>query len=94
MHIAGEKIVPIYGIDYQDNRKDAKQLLETYGNPYQKVGLDQDGRTSIDWGVYGTPETFLIDKAGIIRYKHMGALTSQDWEDTLKPLVQTLQSEA
>jgi cytochrome c biogenesis protein CcmG, thiol:disulfide interchange protein DsbE len=94
MQIASEKIVPIYGIDYQDDWKAAKQLLQTYGNPYQKIGLDQDGRTSIDWGVYGTPETFLIDKTGIIRYKHMGPLTAEEWHDTLKPLVQKLQSEA
>lgn len=91
--IAKENIVPIYGIDYKDHWNSAKNWLDLYGNPYAKVGFDEDGRAAINWGVYGTPETFVIDKHGIIRYKHTGPLTQTVWEHILKPLVKKLQEQ-
>ncbi len=74
------KGVAIYGLNYKDNTDDAKKWLNEWGNPYQLVGEDVDGKVAINIGVYGAPETFLIDKQGVIRYRHVGALTKSVWE--------------
>jgi len=90
MEIAKTRNVVILGLDYKDDMTKAREWLSHLGDPFQLIGFDQNGKTAIDWGVYGTPETFVIDKQGIIRYKHVGALTMQVWEDELLPLVERL----
>jgi cytochrome c biogenesis protein CcmG/thiol:disulfide interchange protein DsbE len=82
--------IPIYAIDYKDNAVTAKQWLKHYGDPYRRIGFDADGKVGIDWGVYGTPETFVIDKTGVIRYKVVGALTPQIWRKEVLPLIAKL----
>lgn len=91
--LAGRKVVPIYGLNYKDNASDANQYLEKYGNPFAANAFDESGRVGIEWGVYGAPETFLIDKKGIIRYKHIGPLTYDDVEKTILPKIRQLQNE-
>ncbi|MFQ5642580.1 MAG: DsbE family thiol:disulfide interchange protein [Thiogranum sp.] len=85
--------VRIIGLNYKDDRNDAKRWLEMYGNPYLANAFDAEGRTGIDWGVYGTPETFVVDKQGIIRHKHIGPLTRESVKNELLPLLQKLQGE-
>ena len=83
-------LVPIYGLDYKDNREDGLPWLRKMGDPYQLSAFDRDGRIGIDYGVYGVPETYLIDKRGIIRYKRIGALTPEIVREKLIPLVNEL----
>lgn len=85
--------VPIYGLNYKDNREDAMMWLKRYGSPYLANAFDANGRVGIDWGVYGTPETFVIDQAGIIRYKHVGPITEHDAAEKILPLVKQLQNQ-
>jgi cytochrome c biogenesis protein CcmG/thiol:disulfide interchange protein DsbE len=82
--------VPIFGIDYKDKPDVALAWIGELGNPYTRIGTD-DGRVGIDWGVYGVPETFIVDKAGRIRYKHVGPLTQDDVAHTILPLVARLE---
>jgi cytochrome c biogenesis protein CcmG/thiol:disulfide interchange protein DsbE len=77
--------VPIYGINYKDDPKDALAFLAELGNPYRAVGADDTGRTAIDWGVYGVPETYVIDGAGRIVLRHVGPITRNALENTLRP---------
>ena len=88
--LARTKRVAIYGIDYKDKADAALAWIAELGNPYARIGADQ-GRVGIDWGVYGVPETFLIDRAGRIRYKHVGPLTEADVAQTILPLVAKLE---
>ncbi len=83
--------VALYGINYKDTNDDALTWLHQWGNPYQMIGVDKEGKTAIDLGVYGTPETYLIDKKGIIRYRHAGVLTQELWLSTIKPLMHELE---
>ena len=83
--------VRIYGLNYKDKRDDAKRWLQMYGNPYLANAFDAEGRTGIDWGVYGTPETFVVDKQGIIRFKHIGPLTTESIDRDILPLLKQLQ---
>ncbi len=92
--MAHHKVVPIYGLNYKDDSADALRYLADFGNPYVANAVDFSGRVGIEWGVYGVPETFVVDKAGIIRYKHIGAITQKDADEKLLPLVRQLQSEA
>jgi len=82
--------VRIIGLNYKDDPDDAKQWLARLGNPYQVIAADRDGRIAIDWGVYGAPETFLIDQQGIIRHKVIGPLTDQTNFDELMAVMETL----
>jgi cytochrome c biogenesis protein CcmG/thiol:disulfide interchange protein DsbE len=91
MDLAQQNIVPIYGLDYKDKREDALMQLSRGGNPYVLSVMDKEGRTGIDYGVYGVPETYVIDKQGIIRYKQIGLVTPQNLRDTILPLVAELQ---
>jgi cytochrome c biogenesis protein CcmG/thiol:disulfide interchange protein DsbE len=93
MSIAQDKSFVMYGLDYKDEAADANRVLTQNGNPYQKVAADTDGKTAIDWGVYGTPETYVIDKKGMIRYKHVGSLVPDRWEREIKPIIEKLRSE-
>jgi len=83
--------ISIYGLNYKDKREDAVRWLDSYGDPYVASAWDGDGRVGIDWGVYGVPETFVIDRSGVIRYKHIGPLTEQVIEQKILPLIKTLQ---
>jgi len=82
--------VRIIGLNYKDEASDAKQWLAKLGNPYQAIAADRDGRIAIDWGVYGAPETFLIDQQGIIRHKVIGPLSDQAKFDALMAVMETL----
>jgi cytochrome c biogenesis protein CcmG/thiol:disulfide interchange protein DsbE len=82
--------VPIYGINFKDKPADAKAFLDQLGNPYARIGADRDGRVALEWGVYGYPETFVIDRAGVVRYRHVGPLMAHDVERTIRPLLAQL----
>lgn len=86
--------VPLIGYDYKDPAADAKAWLAKHGNPYTHVIADRSGRTAMNFGVYGAPETFLIDARGVIRYKHIGPLTPQVIDQTLEPKIRRLKQEA
>ncbi len=88
--IAQRKLVPIIGLNYKDRREDAIGWLGALGNPYELSVSDLDGRIGIELGVYGVPETFLVDKDGVIRYKHIGPITPQVWEEKLLPVLRQL----
>jgi cytochrome c biogenesis protein CcmG/thiol:disulfide interchange protein DsbE len=85
--------VTIYGLDYKDSREDAQRWLQRFGDPYVANAFDADGRVGIDWGVYGTPETFVIDQQGIIRHKHIGPLTEEAIQREILPLIQQLKGD-
>lgn len=88
--LAKQSVVPIIGFNWKDKPEDAKAWLARFGNPYQVSVSDLDGRVAINFGVYGAPETFVIDKAGMIRFKHTGAITEEMLRDTLIPLIRDL----
>ena len=92
MELAQKKQFALYGLNYKDNPDAAKKWLKQYGNPYQRIAIDPNGTAAIDWGVYGTPETFIIDQNGIIRYKQIGPITADSWEKTLRPLIEKLEN--
>ena len=83
-------IAPIVGLNYKDQRADAKRWLQQNGDPYQLSVWDFEGKVGIDYGVYGAPETFVIDKQGVIRYKQIGPITPEVLEKTLLPLIAKL----
>jgi cytochrome c biogenesis protein CcmG/thiol:disulfide interchange protein DsbE len=83
--------VPIVGLDYKDARGDGMRWLQDMGNPYQTVAFDAEGRVGIDYGVYGVPETYVIDRQGVIRYKQIGPITPEILRDKVMPLVKELQ---
>jgi cytochrome c biogenesis protein CcmG, thiol:disulfide interchange protein DsbE len=85
--ISQTHVVPIIGLDYMDDRGKAKQWLEQLGNPYQAVAFDNDGRTAIDWGVYGAPETFLVDGQGRVIYKFVSPITEEVWRHEFLPRI-------
>ena len=91
MDFAKTKTVPIIGLDYKDNPADGLKWLANFGDPYDHTVTDRDGRIGIDFGVYGVPETFLIDKAGMIRFKQIGPVTEEALRDTIVPLIRELQ---
>ncbi|TAN71635.1 MAG: DsbE family thiol:disulfide interchange protein, partial [Gallionella sp.] len=91
MELAQRNIVPIIGMDYKDKREDGQAWLRDGGDPYTLVISDMQGRIAIDYGVYGVPETYVIDKQGIIRFKQIGAITPQALQEKILPLVAELQ---
>ena len=90
MDFARAQIAPLIGLDYKDQRKDALGVLKRSGNPYDITAFDADGRVGIDYGVYGVPESYVIDKAGVIRYKHIGPITTEALQKTIIPLIKEL----
>jgi cytochrome c biogenesis protein CcmG, thiol:disulfide interchange protein DsbE len=90
--LAKRQVVPVYGLNYKDTRAAAKNWLAQLGDPYQATVFDQDGRVGIDFGVYGVPETFVIDQQGVIRLKHIGPLTPQVVREQIEPLIKQLQN--
>jgi cytochrome c biogenesis protein CcmG/thiol:disulfide interchange protein DsbE len=83
-------IAPLIGLDYKDQREDGQRWLKQFGNPYDLSAFDADGRVGIDYGVYGVPETYIIDKAGVIRHKHIGPITPEALEKKIVPLIEQL----
>jgi len=90
MRLAKEGAVPLYGLNYKDKPDDAQKWLDGLGDPYARTGADLDGRVAIDLGVYGVPETFVIDRTGTIAYKHIGAMTPKVYAETIRPLIDKL----
>ncbi|CAD5374425.1 periplasmic thioredoxin of cytochrome c-type biogenesis [Rubrivivax sp. A210] len=90
VRFAQRGVVPIYGLQYKDERKAGLDWLQRLGNPYTDSVIDADGRIGIDYGVYGVPETFVIDRQGVIRYKHIGPVTEEVLRDRIEPLVRKL----
>lgn len=88
--LARKSPVPIFGLNYKDQQVDAERWLNKFGNPYRSVLVDRDGRVGIDYGVYGVPETFVIDKSGTIRFKQIGPLTPAVIESKILPLLKEL----
>ena len=80
---------PIYGLNYKDSDEGARGFLEELGNPFTRIGADTKGRVSIDWGVYGVPETYIVDGKGHIAYKHVGPLTPEVVDTEILPLLRT-----
>lgn len=90
MQLANSGKINIIGLNYKDTREDAMAWLEQHGDPYLKSAFDQQGRVGIDYGVYGVPETYIIDKSGIIRYKHIGPINADVLKSTILPLINKL----
>ena len=87
LEIARTKAVPIYGLDWKDDRASALAWLQQLGNPYDAVGFDSEGRVAIDWGVYGAPETFLVDARGMVVCKQIGPMDMEIWRKKFLPLI-------
>ena len=90
LRVAREEGVRIVGVNYNDQTAKAIAWLKRYENPYTLTVVDQEGQLGIDLGIYGAPETFVVDATGTIRYRHVGAVTEQVWSDTLGPIVDAL----
>jgi cytochrome c biogenesis protein CcmG/thiol:disulfide interchange protein DsbE len=93
MRLAEEKTVPIFGLNWKDEKDDATAWLAELGNPYARIGHDLSGRVGIDWGVYGVPETYIIDAQGRIRYKHVGPMYPATVTEVIRPLINKLREE-
>ena len=91
VELAKTNVVPVIGLNYKDTNALGKRWLAENGDPYQASVVDADGRVGIDWGVYGVPETFVVDKNGVIRYKQIGPITQESLKDKILPLVRELQ---
>ena len=92
MDFAKANVVPVIGLNYKDGRNDGIKWLQDFGNPYAMSAFDNEGRVGIDYGVYGVPETFVIDKKGVIRMKYTGPLTPDAIATKLMPLIKELKS--
>lgn len=93
MKLAQDGVI-LYGLNYKDNTQEAREWLQQWGNPYQIIGQDVQGKVAIDLGVYGAPETFVIDKQGVIRYRHVGIITPKDWDQVIAPMMKQLEQRA
>ncbi len=89
--LAATGVIPIYGINWRDNRADALRWIQQLGDPYAASGYDEDGRVGIDWGVYGAPETFLIAADGTVLFKQLGPLDWALWERNFVPLIEVME---
>jgi cytochrome c biogenesis protein CcmG/thiol:disulfide interchange protein DsbE len=94
MRISREEGLPLYGINYNDESAKARQWLVRHNNPFQFNIVDDQGKLGIDLGVYGAPETFVLDADGVIQYRHVGPVTRRVWEETLRPVVDLLISQS
>jgi cytochrome c biogenesis protein CcmG/thiol:disulfide interchange protein DsbE len=90
MRLAEQNHLPLYGIDYKDRPEDASRLLATFGDPYRQVGQDSDGRVGLNFGVYGVPETYVVDSTAVIRKRFVGPLTAEAVDKELLPLLKQL----
>lgn len=89
-----EKDIQIFGLNWKDEAPDALRMLRQTGNPYVVSAYDPDNQVGIHFGVYGAPETFVVDQQGVIRHKHIGPIDRRVWEETLRPLVQQIKAES
>ena len=87
LRLANEIDIPLYGLNWRDRREDAVSWLQQLGDPYEASAYDEDGRVGIDWGVYGAPETFLINADGVVLYKHISPLTEEVWQKEFQPRI-------
>ena len=92
MALDREGVLPIHGLNYKDAPDDAAAWLDALGDPYTRIGADLDGRVGLDWGVYGVPETFVVDQNGRIAYKHIGPVTPRVLDEIILPLVRALRT--
>ncbi|MBA1148119.1 DsbE family thiol:disulfide interchange protein [Ectothiorhodospiraceae bacterium WFHF3C12] len=92
--LANSGAAPVYGLNYKDAREDALRWLSHFGDPYTAIAVDRDGDVGIDWGVYGVPETFILDADGVIRYKHIGPMSETDLREKILPVIRELKTEA
>lgn len=90
MQLSAREVIPIYAVNWRDNRSDALQWLDQFGDPYVASGFDEDGRVGIDWGAYGAPETFLISADGNVVYRFAGPLNTVHWEQEFVPRIAEL----
>ena len=90
VEFAKKRVVPLYGLNYKDTRPDASAWLARFGNPYDASFFDEDGRVGLDFGVYGVPETFVVDGNGVIRMKHIGPITPEVLANKIEPLLKKL----
>jgi cytochrome c biogenesis protein CcmG/thiol:disulfide interchange protein DsbE len=90
VEMSKRNVVPIVGLNYKDKRDEGLQWLQRFGNPYSLSAFDNEGKVGIDYGVYGVPETFVIDKQGVIRYKQIGPITPEALEKRILPLLREL----
>ena len=93
VEIAAGGKVSLFGLNYKDLPENASEWLAEYGNPYHRTGADLDGRVGVDWGVYGVPETFVVDAEGIVRFKHVGPIDRYVLENNILPMVRELQAQ-
>ena len=94
LRIADKEQIPIYAFNYKDDRTSALDWLQRFGNPYRQIGFDASGRVGLDFGVYGLPETYVLDRDGIIRHKHIGPLTEPVWQREVLPVVKALRQDS
>jgi cytochrome c biogenesis protein CcmG/thiol:disulfide interchange protein DsbE len=87
LELAGDDRIRLVGINYKDVTANAVRFLDELGNPYAAIGVDDRGRAAIDWGVYGVPETFIVDADGVIRYKHIGPIDADALDSTIRPAI-------
>jgi len=92
--VTAEENLPIYAINWKDKRDQASRWLQELGNPYKAIGFDPDNKAGVEWGVYGAPETYVIDKDGRVRFKYVGPIFQETLDDTILPLVRKLRSES
>ena len=92
MQLSRDGHVPLYGLNYKDQRDAALSWLQEHGDPYVLSAFDESGRTGIDFGVYGVPETFVVDREGVIRYKHIGPLDTESLQQRILPLLSELEA--
>ena len=88
--LARSGLATVYGLNYKDEPSDALRWLADLGNPYTEIGADRNGRVGIDWGVYGVPETFIVDREGRIRHKHVGPMTAEAIDGEIEPILRVL----
>lgn len=93
MRLAEEEGIPIIGLNYKDNREQALRWLEDLGDPYQLNLFDPQGRLGFDMGVYGAPETYIVDSQGVVRYRHVGVVNDKVWKEDLEPRVRRYREE-
>jgi cytochrome c biogenesis protein CcmG/thiol:disulfide interchange protein DsbE len=92
MRLQAANLVPVHGLNYKDKPEDARNWLDELSDPYTRTGADLDGRVGIEFGVYGVPETFVVDKDGVIVHKHIGALSERALKETILPLIEKLRA--
>lgn len=94
MALADQDVAPIYGLNYKDDPESARRWLESLGNPYTGIGSDRDGRVAEEWGLYGLPQTFVVDEMGRTAFVHTGVLNQSVIDETIVPLISRLRAEA